>query len=276
MIANNYVIKTLIGKGKFGNVYLGECSKTSETVAIKIESSKSPVQLLKNETAILNYLYHNGCRKMPFIYWYGKYETNPCLIMTRYDIALCDYAAASPVDDAQVVDIMKKIINILKGIHDSSIIHRDIKPQNFMIKNGDLYLVDFGLATVFIDDSKNHIKETRDNMNILGTPKYSSIHLHDGTAASRRDDVISCGYVYLFLLLGGRLPWENLPDAVDHTEYDESHILHYKNQERARQKSWKHLQIICQDRDPGLVRFFENAYSIGFGTRPRYDDLILQ
>jgi len=276
MIANNYSIKKLIGKGKFGNVYLGGCSKTSEQVAIKIESSKSPVQLLKNETSILNYLYHNGCRKIPFIYWYGKHETNPCLIMTCYDVALCDYVASQAMDDVRVVIIMQKIINILKGVHDSSIIHRDIKPQNFMIKNGDLYLVDFGLATVFMDESKNHIKETRNNMNILGTPKYSSIHLHDGIAASRRDDIISCGYVYLFLLLGGHLPWENLPDALDPTEYEESHILHYKNQERARQKSWTCLRIICQDRCTGLVRFFENVYSIGFSDRPKYDDLVLQ
>jgi len=289
MISNKYVIKSLIGKGKFGKVYSGQYKKTEETVAVKIELSNSPVKLLKNETSILNYLYHSGCRKIPFVFWYGIYESHPCLIMTHYDMTLYDYAKSEPpIDPMCTKTIIIKMVHILKSIHDSHIIHRDIKPQNFMIKHGDLFLVDFGLAAVFIDGSKIHFPETAGNTGILGTPKYMSIYLHKGINASRRDDVISCAYIYLFLILGGCLPWENLPDDKDirysqvpsvdgddtNEEYEENHIFHYKNKERARQKSWDNLNSNYKNRDESFLSFLEKVYGIGFYERPPYENLI--
>ena len=286
MIANKYVIKSLIGKGKFGKVYSGQYMKTEETVAIKIELSNSPVKLLKNETSVLNYLYHSGCRKIPFVFWYGNYELHPCLVMTWYEMTLSGYIESEKtIDDIRIKNIVTKIVSILKSVHDSHIIHRDIKPQNFMIKRGDVFLVDFGLASVFIDDSNIHFPETTGNVCILGTPKYMSIYLHKGINASRRDDVISCGYIYLFLLLGGHLPWENLPDDKDiqsshtlpknaHAEYEENHIFHYKNEERARQKSWNNLNLNYKTQYESFVSFIEKVYNIGFSQRPPYDYLI--
>lgn len=157
MISNKYIVTKLLGKGKFGKVYSGKYIKTGETVAVKIENVDSNIKLLKNETAILNYLYHNGCRKIPFVYWYGIHENCPTLVMSCYEIALNDYIANNNVAiDNNVIDkkIISKIIGIIKSVHDAYIIHRDIKPQNFMFKNGDLYLVDFGLATTYVDGEK--------------------------------------------------------------------------------------------------------------------------
>jgi serine/threonine protein kinase len=273
MLANKYFINNVIGKGKFGKVYSGYRIKTNEIVAIKIENSNSPIQLLKNETCILNYLYHNGCRKIPFIHWYGNYESNPCLVMSYYETSLFDYASNAILETSNVKSIIKKIINILKSIHDSHVIHRDIKPQNFMLKGDEIYLVDFGLATAFIDDSKKHIPERISNHGIIGTPKYISIHLHEGSVASRRDDVISCGYIYMFLLLDCHLPWENLPDS-GHAEYEENHILHNKNRERARQKSWNHIHEYCSKIDASVVDFLKHAYTLSFTERPNYENLI--
>jgi serine/threonine protein kinase len=272
---NKYKILEEIGKGKFGRVYSGKHVRTGELVAIKIEDVDSDIKLLKNETTVLNYLYHNGCKKIPLVYWYGNYELNTCLIMTYYDTSLYDYTISKSPDPSRSKIIVSKIVNVIKNVHDSQIIHRDIKPQNFMIKGGELYLIDFGLATVYADDSKIHIPEKRDNMNILGTPKYSSIFIHEGSSPSRRDDIISCGYIYLFLLLGGSLPWENLPDIIQNYEYNESHIFNYKNQERFRQKSWSNLEKICQQLNSSLVYFFNNAYSLRYEDRPKYGELIL-
>lgn len=278
MISNKYIVTKLLGKGKFGKVYSGKYIKTGETVAVKIENVDSNIKLLKNETAILNYLYHNGCRKIPFVYWYGIHENSPSLVMSCYEMSLSDYIINNNIIDNNVIDkkiIISKIIGIIKSVHDAYIIHRDIKPQNFMFKNGDLYLVDFGLATTYVDGEKNHIQESYGNNNILGTPKYISIYLHEGHSSSRRDDIISCGYVYLFLLLNGHLPWENLPDIEENIEYNEGHILHYKNQERARQKSWKNIGDICQDiGSDSLAAFFSKIQTIKFQDRPNYEELI--
>jgi serine/threonine protein kinase len=285
MIANKYMLLNIIGKGKFGKIYYGARVKTAMPVAIKIENAESSIKLLKNETTILNYLYHNGSRKIPFVHWYGNYQSNPCLIMTYYETSLYDYTLAIKPNAQDSKMILLKIISILKDIHDSQIIHRDVKPQNFMIQNSELYLIDFGLASVYADDFKIHIPEKSDNLSILGTPKYISIHLHEGRTPSRRDDVISSGYIYLFLLLGGRLPWENLPDCARNSMdnllvdngigYDETHILYYKNQERARQKSWTNIGAICQDiGSDSLSAFFSKIQTIGFHDRPNYEELM--
>jgi serine/threonine protein kinase len=274
MLANKYFINNLVGKGKFGKVYSGHRIKTNEQVAVKIEDADSPIKLLKNETCILNYLYHNGCRKIPFIYWFGNCESSPCLVMSFYEMSLVEYASIRIAKELSTIKSMiKEIVNILKSIHDSHVIHRDVKPQNFMIKNEEIYLVDFGLSTVFIDDSKKHIPETKTMYGIIGTPKYISIHLHEGSVASRRDDIISCGYIYLYLILEGHLPWENLPELGD-TEYDENHIMHNKNRERARQKSLTNIQNYCFDIDESVVSYLKYAYSISFSERPNYENLI--
>lgn len=77
------------------------------------------------------------------------------------------------------------------------------------------------------------------------------------------------------MLLNGHLPWENLPDIEENVEYNEGHILHYKNQERARQKSWKNIGDICQDiGSDSLTAFFSKIKTIGFQDRPNYEELL--
>ena len=55
--------------------------------------------------------------------------------------------------------IMKKCLNVLKSIHQHGVLHRDIKPQNFMIKHDDIYLIDFGLSIFYIDENDRHIEK---------------------------------------------------------------------------------------------------------------------
>ena len=101
---------------------------------------------------------------------------------------------------------MKKCLNVLKSIHQHGVLHRDIKPQNFMIKHDDIYLIDFGLSIFYIDENDRHI-EKQDSENVVGTPKYISYFNHNGEPNSRRDDLLSLGYMIL-LLINGSLSWE--------------------------------------------------------------------
>ena len=65
---------------------------------------------------------------------------------------------------------------------------------------------------------------------IIGTPKFVSVHIHDGIDASRRDDLISVAYMYMYMLGNQHIPWENIQDNELHDEliYAENHILYYK------------------------------------------------
>ena len=147
IIANKYNIDKFIGNGKFGKVYRGIINKTNTYVAIKLEDKSTSYKLLKRETSILKYLYEKKCRSIPSVYWFGEIGDSMGLIMTYYDCSLFEYLNIKTISESKLNYIMVKCIHILESIHSIFVIHRDIKPHNFMIKNGEIFLIDFGLAT---------------------------------------------------------------------------------------------------------------------------------
>ena len=95
------------------------------------------------------------------------------------------------VSKIRIMKIGSKIIDILEPIHGLGVLHRDLKPQNFMMRNDELYLIDFGLSTVYMDEKYNICPKRPDSLEILGTPKFVSIRIHEGKDPSRSDDCIS-------------------------------------------------------------------------------------
>jgi serine/threonine protein kinase len=113
-------------------------------------------------------------------------------------------------------------LKVLETIHKLGIIHRDIKPDNLMIKErNQLYIIDFGLSKWFLDSSGNHIKE-KTNKPMVGTIKYSSVNIHNGIEPSRRDDIESLCYSFMSLY-EKELLWAKLCDELKKTpEIDET------------------------------------------------------
>lgn len=99
------------------------------------------------------------------------------------------------------------MIDAIEEIHKRGIIHRDIKPDNFILGRDDckkVYAIDFGLASC--SKWKRYKKEGN---RPCGTSRYASINCHKGFNQTARDDVEAIGYVIVFLLKG-RLPWQGL------------------------------------------------------------------
>lgn len=261
---NKYNIQELIGKGKFGSVYKGINKKTHNPVAIKIETESS-FSVLKHETTILNYLYRKGCHTIPLIYWYGLYLYQPTLVMTYFEQVIT-------AEQFSIVSFLR-LLTILEKIHSLGVIHRDIKPANMMLKNGEIFLIDFGFANFFVNEHFEH-KEHCIKEYIIGTPNYISIHIHNGNEASRRDDLISLGYSYLYLDSSIVNPLEVFSDSniTDETIYPEMHIKHPNLLEKRERKKWTKMESFLSS-ELKIFHYLKYCYDLQYNETPNYAKL---
>lgn len=271
IINKKYSVLSKIGQGQFGQVYSGKNVKTDEIVAIKIEILDMSLNNLKHETTLLHYLRSKGVKQIPCVYWYGIYMLKPVLIMTKFELSLEDWLRTRQIFPNDAVAVAIKMVNILDSIHGEYVIHRDLKPQNFMWRGDELYLIDFGLSTVYVNEEKKHIVSKTDNTTILGTPKFVSIHIHDGISGSRRDDLISVIYICMYMLGNRHIQWENVQDCAVHDDYPyaENHILHYKNQVRKRVKMETNSTS-----EGNLGQLLAYIYDLKYVETPNYSKII--
>ena len=280
-IGRKYNIESKVGSGKFGQVYRGTIKKTNEPVAIKTESLDTRIKLLKQETTLLNYMAGRCVDVVPSVYWYGIHGNHMNLVMPFYDVTLDDYYKSNDNNSAsQIAKHMRKMIEILEHVHDCGVIHRDIKPSNFMMKGGKMVLIDFGLASIYVDESGKHLPEKPSGTHILGTPKFISVHIHNGVDASRRDDIISICYIYFYLANHYVLPWDQ--------EQQESHVhiqdskasenplhIHYPKNVFRKQQKVVHFHEIKNGNysilDKSLLTY---CYQMKFHEKPLYQWLV--
>ncbi len=115
------------------------------------------------------------------------------------------------------------MVKRIQYVHEKNHIHRDIKPDNFMMgargSEDRLYIIDFGLAKKYRSSKhKTHI-QFKTKKNITGTARYCSINTHRGHEQSRRDDLESIGYVLMYFLRGS-LPWQGIKCKPDEDHYN--------------------------------------------------------
>lgn len=275
IIHRRYIVTHRLGEGAFGKIYQGYHQKTNENVAIKVSPAQTKYSLICNEAKILNYLYAQGCRSIPILYWYGTVQTKfTCMIIPFYKTCLFEARNKKSFSLEQIHNIAIQAIDIFEEIHNKYIIHRDIKPQNFMIDRGQLILIDFGLATFYINSENQHNPIETDHYDITGSPKYISPNIHQGMTASRRDDLISFGYVLLFLLLG-KLEWDDVPLSpslayqIDQKMYEKTHTQHYKNKIRFERKKYENIESWCTSNV--VLNYIKYGYSLKYDETPYYE-----
>jgi serine/threonine protein kinase len=125
----------------------------------------------------------------------------------------------------------------IEFVHSRHFLHRDIKPDNFLIGIGKkqhyVYIIDFGLAKRFRDPKTGEHIPYRDGKNLTGTARYASVNTHLGIGKphsspfsnqpsieqSRRDDLESLGFVLMYFNRGN-LPWQGLPAKTKKEKYE--------------------------------------------------------
>ena len=205
IIARKYRVLEKVGKGQFGSVSRGICLNNAQKyVAIKMEQDE--VNLLKHEATVLHYLDSQKCKNIPTLYYYGfqKPAAIVCIVMSFYSQGSLDIWRPN-MDTEEKMHWWNTALDILEHIHKAGIVHRDLKPHHFMRdEHHEWHLIDFGLATSYLDDNHDHIKEVPKDQ-IIGSPNYVSWFVHCGRDVVRRDDFLSLVYIFWELLYGSYL-----------------------------------------------------------------------
>ena len=106
-----------------------------------------------------------------------------------------------------------QMIDRIEYIHSRKILHRDMKPDNFVMGRNDkshiVYLIDFGLSKKYWSSRQNKHIPYCTNKKLTGTARYASINALSGCEQGRRDDLESIGYIIMYFIRGS-LPWQGL------------------------------------------------------------------
>ena len=154
----------------------------------------------------------------------------------------------------------------MECIHSFGVVHRDIKPQNFVIgyninNKKNIYIIDFGLSSWFINNNGNHIP-FNSSCSPVGTARYASLNNHRGIHQTRRDDLESIGYMIIYFLKK-ELPWQGL-------------------RERDRVKKWKKIEIkkdsvsnniLSKGLPKEFCQYIQYVKKLKYDEKPEYDKL---
>ncbi|KAK9130979.1 hypothetical protein Sjap_011466 [Stephania japonica] len=222
-----YKIERKLGKGGFGQVYVGRrvlgVSGSDRTtgpgaieVALKFEhrTSKGCNYGPPYEWQVYNTL--GGSHGVPRAHYKGRQGDYYVMVMDMLGPSLWDVwnNNSHTMSTEMVACIAIEAISILEKMHSRGYVHGDVKPENFLLgppgtpDGKKLFLVDLGLATKWRDTTTGQHVEYDQRPDVFrGTVRYASVHAHLGRTGSRRDDLESLAYTLIFLLRG-RLPWQ--------------------------------------------------------------------
>ncbi|CAD2214582.1 Protein kinase domain/Fungal protein kinase, putative [Angomonas deanei] len=283
-VANGrYRIGKRIGAGSFGEIYEGmDTLNHDNKVAVKLEKKNTSHPQLIGESRFYTHL-HNGVKNvmgvhavesahaaggaspvytsnnnnsgggipnslqiLPDFYFYGTEGDYNILVMELLGPSLEDYfvLCGERLSLKTTLMLADQMMSLIQFVHSRHLLHRDIKPDNFIMgspgggndpityntvqqlqntyftntKSHQLYIIDFGLAKKYRDPRTHTHIPYKEGKSLTGTARYCSINTHLGIEQSRRDDMEGIGYILLYFLRGS-LPWQGLKAQAKEDRY---------------------------------------------------------
>ncbi|PIN01492.1 Casein kinase (serine/threonine/tyrosine protein kinase) [Handroanthus impetiginosus] len=263
IVGGKFKLGRKIGSGSFGEIYLATHIDTFEIVAVKIENNKTKHPQLLYEAKLYNIL--QGGSGIPSIKWSGVNGEDNVLVLDLLGPSLEDLFVycGRKFSLKTVLMLADQMITRIEFVHSKGFLHRDIKPDNFLMglgrKANQVYIIDFGLAKRYRDSTTNRHIPYRENKNLTGTARYASCNTHLGIEQSRRDDLESLGYVLLYFLRGS-LPWQGLKAATKKQKYDKI----------CEKKLSTPIEVLCKSHPVEFASYFHYCHSLTFDQRPDY------
>ncbi|CAN1271109.1 Casein kinase 1-like protein 10 [Linum perenne] len=250
LVGGKFKLGRKIGSGSFGELYIAVNVQTGEEVGVKLETVKTKHPQLHYESKI--YMILQGGTGIPELKWFG--------VEGDYNVMVIDLLGPSLEDLFNycnrkfslktVLMLADQLINRVEYMHSRSFLHRDIKPDNFLMglgrKANQVYVIDYGLAK-------------KENKNLTGTARYASVNTHLGVEQSRRDDLESLGYVLMYFLRGS-LPWQGLKAGNKKQKYDKI----------SEKKMLTPIEVLCKSYPSEFTSYFHYCRSLRFDDKPDY------
>ncbi|KAJ3008056.1 casein kinase I [Thoreauomyces humboldtii] len=269
--------------------------KSNTPVAIKFEPRKAETPQLRDEYRTYKIL--AGQAGVPQCYYFGQEGLHSVLVIDLLGPSLEDvFDLCGRNFTLKTVCMMaKRMIKLIQVVHESNLVYRDIKPDNFLIgripryndkvtedpASSDpysivlnhslkdkpsaasmIYIVDFGMVKQYRDPRTLVHIPYREKKSLSGTARYMSIHTHLGREQGRRDDIEALCHVF-FYLLNSHLPWQGLKANSNRQKYE-------------RIGEVKQAVAIEDLGRPNPVEFgylLEYARNMQFDEEPNYDGL---
>ena len=201
-----------LGKGGFGQLYLGRNLKENDLVAIKVEERGSRSHLYA-EFQILKEIENE--KGIPKVYEFHKGHKHNYLMMQllgkSLDKLFTEMKRHFSIKTVSMIGY--QMVQRIEYVHSKGYIHRDIKPGNFLIGKSSekerLYIIDFGLSKKYIDKITGKHVIYKEGKGLTGTARYVSLNTHYGIDQSRRDDIEGIAYNLIYFAKG-KLPWQGV------------------------------------------------------------------
>ncbi|CAI0464773.1 unnamed protein product [Linum tenue] len=269
LVGGKFKLGRKIGSGSFGELYIAVNVQTGDEVGVKLEPVKTRHPQLHYESKIYMILqgginYHLAAG-IPELKWFG--------VEGDYNVMVIDLLGPSLEDLFNycnrkfslktVLMLADQLINRIEYMHSRGFLHRDIKPDNFLMglgrKANQVYVIDYGLAKKYRDLQTHKHIPYRENKNLTGTARYASVNTHLGVEQSRRDDLESLGYVLMYFLRGS-LPWQGLKAGTKKQKYDKI----------SEKKMLTPIEVLCKSYPSEFTSYFHYCRSLRFEDKPDY------
>ena len=264
ILFKKFKIKNKLAEGAFGDVYIGSTLDTNDLVAIKVEQKKIPKPLLESEAYFLLTLKGLG---IPEVLSFGRRKDYNILVEPLLGKSLFDIfnERRKHMAIGDICLIAKQILDRIQWVHSKGFVHRDIKPDNFLIGRKDpnvIYLIDFGLSKKYKSDKTGKHLKFGFTGKLTGTVRFASANALRGGEQSRRDDLESIAYMIIFFMRG-KLPWQ----GVTGTKKMERYLKIYKMKKNVTPED------LCKSLPSQMVSFVKYVKQLEFEQEPDYNYL---